>query len=169
MTEKMESHTAKKVAFSAKNIFDGDRNAQNAPSVSVAPDACAADKKGPAGIVLTLVQNVCGYEDFSINGVAVAGSVVTGLKTSFPDGTWTADGYEWGCLTNGERFLSKIFERGDAKGTHGTWKLLEGTGSLAGIAGEAAYTNAPKAGDRIVVSTLTGWYSLREASTGAAA
>jgi hypothetical protein len=153
-------HSAGAVHFLAINVFGGDQNANKSVSFGVAPDADAATKKGPAGVQFALLQNVCTYEDFQIGGVVVQGSLVTGLRTSFPDGTWTAEGYEWGYLANGDRFLSRVAEKGDAKSTEGTWTLVQGTGKLAGITGEAKYHNAPKPGDKIVLSTLSGWYQL---------
>jgi hypothetical protein len=170
MAEEIHPGSGEKVSFTAKNIFSGDGNLHGEASLSVAPDASDPAKKGAAGILLSLVQHTCVYEDFSIDGVRVTGSVVTGLRTSFPDGGWTGEGYEWGCLVNGDRYLAEIFEKGDAKSTEGKLKMIQGTGSLVGITGEGTYSNSPKPGDKTIVSVLTGWYRLPAAeSDGAAA
>jgi hypothetical protein len=149
-----------RVKFAAKNIFAGDQNANRSVSCVVAPDADEQARKGPAGTQFSLLQNICSYEGFRLGGHVVVSSIVTGLRTQFSDGTWTAEGYEWGTCANGDHYLSRVKEKGDAKGTQGEWRLVQGTGSLTGITGEATYKNSPVPGAVRVVSTLNGWYSL---------
>ncbi len=158
---KMPQTTAgHQVRFSAKNIFAGDQNSTRVVSTSVAPDANAQARQGPAGTVFSLLQNFCAYDGFHIAGHVVTGSVVTGLMTRYSDGKWTAMGYEWGTLANGDHYLSRVEEEGGLKGTKGSWKLVQGTGTLVGITGEATYSNNPLPGATRVISVLTGWYSL---------
>src|SRR6266699_569222 len=95
-----ETKRGAKISFTAKNFYYPGLNTPNAATLSVAPDASEAARKGPAGNVLRFVQHVCSYEDFSINGIPVTGSVVTGTITDLPEGGWTAQGYEWICLIN---------------------------------------------------------------------
>lgn len=168
MAENTRPDSGEKVSFTAKNIFTVGGSLPGEASLSVAPDASDAAKKGPAGILLSLVQHTCVYEDFSIDGVQVTGSVVTGLRTSYPDGGWTGEGYEWGCLVNGDRYLAEISEKGDATTTEGKLKMIQGTGSLEGITGEGTYSNSPKPGEKTIVSVLTGWYCLPAAKSDVA-
>jgi hypothetical protein len=147
-----------KVHFSAENLFAGDNKSNLSVTLPIAPDAQGS--QALPGTTITLLQNVCQYQGFQIDGAWVIGSIVTGTLTRYPDGKRLAVGYEWGALDSGDHWLAEVSERGDAKGTVGTWKLLYGTGRLAGIEGEAAYENHPKAGATVVRSKLTGWYSI---------
>jgi hypothetical protein len=166
MAEKIDP--GEKVSFTAKNIFSSDGNLHGEASLSVAPDASDPAKKGAAGILLSLLQHTCVYEDFSIDGIQVTGSVVTGLRSSFPDGGWTGEGYEWGCLVNGDRYLAEISEKGDTQSTEGKLKMIQGTGSLEGITGEGTYSNFPKPGEKTIVSVVHGWYRLPAAKSDGA-
>jgi hypothetical protein len=117
---------------------------------------------GSDGVSLVLAQNVCTWEGFQINGVDVTGSVMTGFGPSYQNGLWSAEGYDFGLLANGDRYLAKWSEKGDRTGVRGSWKLLMGTGSIAGITGEATFEErAPQPGDTSVRATVTGWYILR--------
>lgn len=116
---------------------------------------------GKESITLTIAQNVCTWEGFRINGQDVIHSVMTGVGPASPDGTWSAEGYDFGTIANGDHYLARWQEQGDPKIIKGTWKLLSGTGSLKGITGEATFEEpAPKAGDTEVISTVRGWYQL---------
>lgn len=165
----MHAKHGAKVSFTGKNIYYVNSNISYDPAFSVAPDANAEAKSGPAGRVLRLLQHVCGYEELSFNGIQVTGSVVTGTQTTMSDGSWTAAGYEWFCLINGDRVLAEISETGNEKGSEGKVKIVQGTGSLAGITGEGTYSNTTKPGQTIIVSLLTGWYSLPAAKAAGAA
>lgn len=150
----------KKIPFTGKNLYYPAQNTGVDPSFSVAPDADACARLGPAGRVVSLLQHVCGYEDLSFNGIQVLGSVVTGMKTDLPSGGWQAQGYEWFCLINGDRALAEISEVGDEKGSSGKIKIVQGTGCLGGMTGEGTYSNSPNPNDPVVISILKGWYSL---------
>jgi len=116
---------------------------------------------GPSSVTLALAQNVCTWEGFQIDGQDVTESLMTGVGPFFSDGTWSAEGYDFGVLASGDHYLAKWSEKGDPIRIRGTWKLLMGTGSLDGITGEASFEEpAPKAGDTSVVATVTGWYRL---------
>ena len=115
----------------------------------------------PAGVTLSLAQNICTWEGFQINGQDVTESLMTGVGPFFTDGTWSAQGYDFGVLANGDHYVAQWNEQGDPKVVRGTWKLIRGTGSLQGITGEGTFEEpAPKPGDTSVVATLTGWYLL---------
>jgi hypothetical protein len=116
---------------------------------------------GAAGVTLAMAQNICTWEGFQINGLNVTESLMTGVGPSFPDGTWTAQGYDFGFLVNGDHYLAQWTEKGDDRIIRGTWKLIRGTGSITGITGEATFEEpAPQPGDRRVVARVTGWYLL---------
>ena len=116
---------------------------------------------GARGLTLSLAQNVCTWEGFQINGVDVTESLMTGSGPFYPDGTWSAEGYDFGRLSNGDNYLAQWSEKGDSKTVKGKWKLLMGTGTLRGIKGEATFEElAPKLGDKSVVAIVTGWYLL---------
>jgi hypothetical protein len=86
---------------------------------------------------------------------------MTGSGPSYADGTWSADGYDFGRLSNGDNYLAQWSEKGDSKAVRGKWKLLMGTGTLQGIQGEATFEElAPGPGDTSIVSIVTGWYVL---------
>ena len=111
--------------------------------------------------ILKVSQNFCTWEDFQIGRHAVVGSVMTGVGTFRPDGTWSAEGHDHGTLLNGDRYLGHWKEKGDPNGIRGTWKLLAGSGALEGITGEATFEEpAPKPGDTSVTAAVTGWYRL---------
>jgi hypothetical protein len=158
-----------RVEFSAVNVFAGDNRANQSFVLPVAPDVYFKAQQQPGGmtalcgvpvIAVTLLQNLCGYENFEIAGMRVIGSIVTGMLVAFADGHREANGYEWGLLEGGDHYLSQVSERLDADGTTGTWKLLYGSGNLAGIQGEASYTNHPQPGEKVVRSNLDGYYVL---------
>src|SRR6478672_6304572 len=114
---------------------------------------------GARGFKILLAQNICTWEGFQINGVDVTESVMTGSGPSYPDGTWSAEGYDLGHLANGDNYLAEWSEKGDSKVVRGQWKLLMGTGTLQGIKGEATFEElATKPGDKSAVSIVTGWY-----------
>jgi hypothetical protein len=116
---------------------------------------------GARSVALSLAQNLCTWEGFQINGVDVTESLMTGMGPFFADGTWSAEGYDFGRLSNGDTYLAQWSERGDSKIIRGRWKLLLGTGTLQGIKGEGTFEElAPKPGDKSVVAILTGWYIL---------
>ena len=116
---------------------------------------------GDAGLSLTLAQNFCTWEGLQLGGQKVTQSVITGIGPSFSDKTWSAEGYDFGTLANGDHYLAQWKEKGDSRTTKGTWKLLIGTGTLEGIIGEATFEEpAVQPGDTQAVGKVTGWYQL---------
>ena len=162
MTKPKKPRTARgqKIHFSTKSVLAANPSLNRIVSAHIAPDADDQAKKGPAGIVYSLLQLFCTYDGFKIAGHVVVGSVATGFQTTYRDGKHTAMGYEWGTLANGDHYLSRVEEEGGLKGTQGSWKLVQGTGTLVGITGEATYSINPLPGATSVISALTGWYSL---------
>jgi|SRR5215470_9359174 len=115
-----------------------------------------------SSITLVVMQNLCSWKGFQIGGQEVRQSVMTGAGPFYSDGTWSAEGYDFGTLANGDHYLAQWKEKGDSKAIKGTWKLLMGTGSLEGITGEATFEEpAPKQGDTSVTADVTGWYEFR--------
>ena len=116
---------------------------------------------GSAGVTLTLAQNFCVWEGLKLGGHNVVQSVITGIGPSFSDKTWSAEGYDFGTLANGDHYLAQWKEKGDSTTTKGTWRLLMGTGTLEGIVGEATFEEPPvNPGATQAVGTVTGWYQL---------
>ena len=66
---------------------------------------------GATGLTLSLAQNVCTWEGFQINGVDVTESLMTGSGPFYPDGTWSAEGYDFGRLSNGDNYLAQWSEK----------------------------------------------------------
>lgn len=143
--------------FTARLICPlGDPTRNKATTVDVGDESL-----GSAGVRLSLAQNLCSWEGFQIGGQVVYESLMSGIGPSFSDGTWSAEGYDFGSVANGDHYLARWTEKGDAKVVRGTWKLVMGTGSLEGITGEATFEEpAPKPGDTSLIATVTGWYVL---------
>ena len=159
-----------KVEFSAVNLFAPHNPANRDYLAPIAPDIFSQAQQQPGAMAalcgipvtaMTLMQHFCRYEDFEIGGVRVIGSVATGTMVAFADGHKESNGYEWGVLESGDHFLSELHERVEADfTTNGKWKLIYGSGELAGIQGEATYSSRPQPGVKEGRSNLEGYYIL---------
>jgi len=171
-----DAKRGEKVEFSAVNVFAGDNNANLSFPLPVAADVYARVRQGLAGptalcgipvTTAALLQNMTTYENFEIAGHKVVASIVTGMHVEYADGHTEGTGFEWGILDSGDHYLSEIHETMVDQHTRGTWKLIYGSGVLAGIEGEASYTNNPKPGLKAVRSHLDGYYVLPPKAHGA--
>lgn len=116
---------------------------------------------GSAAVTLMLAQNQITWEDLEFCGQIVAGSVMSGIGSFHQNGDWSATGYDFGELANGDHYLSRWEESGDSSGVSGSWELIVGTGVIQGIKGKATFKEpASKQGDTSVTAVLTGWYTL---------
>src|SRR6185295_8729799 len=112
---------------------------------------------------LLMTEEPCTWTGITLAGQALTNSVMHGQGYMQGTSGRVIGGYDWGVVANGDSYLSRWTERLDfAKGqVTATWTLVQGTGSLKGITGDAQIScKPPGPTDTVEVCTVSGAYRL---------
>jgi hypothetical protein len=99
---------------------------------------------GPDGQLLLINQQICTWENFTIGGVEVKESRMTGIGIIGENKKVSgAAGHDWGTLANGDHYYAEWQETalnsGNGISDYGTWRIVSGTGTLRHLNGTAVY------------------------------
>jgi hypothetical protein len=127
----------------------------------VGPTPCDESTLGEACRLVAMTQLQCSWDGLTLGGQAVTTSMWHGQGYLQGSTGAVTTGYDWGTAANGASYLSRWTETITPEKITAKWTLVLGTGTLTGIAGQAAIDCAPpKSGDTVEVCSVTGSYSL---------
>lgn len=124
---------------------------------------CDMQELGPLCTSLIMTRITCTWENMTLGGQELTESLWHGQ--GYREGTIAVaeEGYDSGILPSGDRYLSRWSEFQLPDKTIAVWRLVFGTGKLAGITGQAVIECPPAEGVSIETCTVEGWYSLPKA------
>jgi hypothetical protein len=130
-----------------------------APGIESMKD-CDPGELGPICTALIMTRITCTWENMNLGGQELTESLWHGQGYSEGEIAVAEEGYDSGLLASGDRYLSRWSEFMLPGKTIAVWRLVFGTGSLAGIAGQAIVECPPSGGASVETCTVKGWYSL---------